>query len=69
MAKKKKEEAWCCWGSAKRSFPTFAVVILVLGLLWLLSDLNVITVDVPWFPVVLIIVALGWLADHYMKKK
>jgi hypothetical protein len=34
-----------------------------------LSELKVITVDIPWWPVILIIIALGWIVDHYSKKK
>tara|TARA_Y100000034_G_C6738413_1_gene327520 strand:- start:491 stop:691 length:201 start_codon:yes stop_codon:yes gene_type:complete len=63
---KKKEKSWCCWGG-KKSFPTFAVLLLVIGILWLLSEVKIITVDIPWWPVVLIIVASGWVIDHYSK--
>lgn len=67
MAKKKENKGWCCWGG-KKGFPTFAFLLLVIGVLWLLSSVGVITVDVPWWPVVLIIVASGWVIDHYKKK-
>ena len=63
---KKKGKIKCCGGN----FPTFAVILLVIGVLWLLSDLGVITVDVPWVPVVLIIIALGAMCHKHkgMKK-
>ena len=48
-----------------RSFPTFAVILLVIGIIWLLNELNVIAVDVPWWPVILIIVALGAIVNRY----
>ena len=51
----------------KKGFPTFAILVLVLGVLWLLSELQILTVDIPWFPVIMIIVAIGWIADHYLK--
>ena len=50
--------------SGKR-FPIFPVIVLVVGLLWLAGDLQMITVDVPWLPVILIIVAVGWIINHY----
>lgn len=55
-------------GNGNKGFPTFAVIILVLGILWILSDIGMISVTVSWFPVVLVIIALGWLTDHYRKK-
>lgn len=51
----------------KTRFPTFPVILLVVGVLWLLSDLNVITVDIPWWPVILIIIALGWIINRYTR--
>ena len=52
----------------KKEMPTFAVLILVIGVLWLLSELNLIRINIPWWPVILIIVALGWLVNYYQKK-
>ena len=42
-------------------FPTVAVILLVVGIVWLLSDLGVITVSIPWWPVILIIIAISWI--------
>ncbi|MBU0460073.1 MAG: hypothetical protein KJ597_05040, partial [Nanoarchaeota archaeon] len=64
MAKKK--SGFCCW-SGKKGFPTFAVLLLAIGILWLLTETGTITVDIPWWPVILIIVASGWVIDHYSK--
>ena len=58
----------CCWHTGRKGFPTFAVLLLVLGILWLLSDLNVIVVNIPWWPVILIVIASGWIIDHFLKK-
>ena len=51
-----------------KGFPTFAVIVLVLAVLWLLSDLNLLKVNVPWIPVIVTIIALGWVISHYTKK-
>jgi hypothetical protein len=49
-------------------FPTFALVVLLIGVFWLLNDLNILKVDVPWIPIVIIVVAIGWIVDHFAKK-
>ena len=61
MAKKKEE---CC----KQGFPTFAFIVLVLGILWVLSGFGVITAEIPWLPIILVVVAIGWIINHYTKK-
>ena len=62
MAKKKE----CCKGHGM--FPIIAVVVLLLGVLWLLGDLGVITAKVPWLPIVVIAIAINWLMHFYAKK-
>jgi len=49
----------------KRKFPTFAIILLVVGLIWLLNELQVISIDIPWIPVVLVIVAIGMILNRY----
>jgi hypothetical protein len=49
----------------KKKFPTLAVIILVLALTWLLSDMGYLHVDIPWIPVALIILAVGWIINRY----
>lgn len=63
MARKKTRS---CYG---RGFPTLATIILVIGILWLLNELNVLTIDIPWWPVILIVVAIGWIVNFYSRKK
>lgn len=53
----------------EKFFPTFAVILLVVGIVWFLSELNVITVDVPWVPLVVIIIAVGMLFNRYRGKR
>lgn len=47
----------------KKRFPTFAVVLLAIAFAWLLNDLNIIKINIPWIPLVLIIVALGMIIN------
>jgi fatty acid desaturase len=51
----------------RRRFPTFATILLVVALLWLLSDMNVLTINVPWIPVILIIIAIGWIFNAFTR--
>jgi hypothetical protein len=50
-----------------RGFPTFATVLLVVGIIWLLNDLKIIAVNIPWIPAILIIVAIGMIANRWGK--
>lgn len=52
----------------KKRFPTFAVVLLVLGLLWLLSSLHLLNIDVPWIPLIIVIIAIGMIINHYKER-
>jgi len=49
----------------RKRFPTFAVTLLVFSVIWLLSDLKLITIDVPWIPVILIVVSLAMIFNKY----
>lgn len=62
----KKDEGLCCCGSG---FPTFAVIILVIGVSWLLNDLNVFSFNIPWFPLILIILAIAWIVNYYKNRE
>lgn len=56
--------------AVQKKFPTFASILLVVGVIWLLSELGVISViRIPWIPVVLIFIAISMLYSHYYKNK
>ena len=59
--------SWCCFGE-KKGFPTFAFLLLVIAILWILSEIKVVTIDIPWFPIILAVIALGWILDYYLKR-
>lgn len=50
-----------------KKFPTLASILLAVGVIWLLQELNVLTINVPWIPVVLIIVAIGLIINRFLK--
>lgn len=52
---------------AKRKFPVLAVILLIFALVWLLSDLGVYTINLPWIPVILIVVAIAMIFNRFNK--
>ena len=48
-----------------KRFPTLAVILLAVGILWLLSEMGFIAFKVSWWPVILIIVAVGMILNRY----
>ncbi|MBR9707587.1 MAG: hypothetical protein GOV15_04075 [Candidatus Diapherotrites archaeon] len=57
MAKKKKFE-----------FLFIPVFLLIYGLVWLLKELGVIAIDIPWGPIVLILLGFGWIIEALTKQ-
>ena len=49
----------------KPKFPTLAVIILVLAAIWLINDLGYLIINIPWIPVILIVVAIGMIINRY----
>ena len=47
-------------------FPTLGVILLAVGIFWLLNDLGYVTFIIPWWPIILIIVAIGWIINRLM---
>lgn len=52
----------------KEIFPTISIIILVTGILWLINELEILTIDIPWFPVVLIIIGIAGIIEFYRRK-
>ncbi len=50
---------------AKPKFPTLAVIILVWALMWLINDLNILKLNLPWIPVIIIITTIGMIINRY----
>jgi len=49
----------------RKRFPTFAFLVLVVGIIWLLTELGLVRIDIPWLPIVVIVLSLGWILNHY----
>lgn len=48
-----------------KKFPTFAFIVLIFAVIWLLKDLRIISINVPWIPVILGVIAIGMIANRY----
>jgi len=49
----------------RRKFPTLAVIVLIFALTWFLSELGFLNINIPWIPLILIVVAIGWIVNRY----
>jgi len=50
-----------------KKFPTFGVILLIIGVIWLLNEVGVLAVRVPWIPVILIVIAIGIIMNAWKK--
>ncbi len=48
----------------RKRFPYLGVILLVFSTLWLLRETDVVESHIPWFPVVLIIIAVGLIINR-----
>ncbi len=48
-------------------FPILGFIILIFAALWLLNDLDIFTLSVPWLPIVLIIIAIGMIFNRLFR--
>lgn len=51
----------------RRKFPTLAFVILIFSGLWLLREMNIIDIRVPFLPAVLILIAVGIIFNRLLE--
>jgi uncharacterized membrane protein YoaK (UPF0700 family) len=49
----------------KPKFPVLATLLLVLGLVWMLNELQVISLNLPWIPVILVVIAIGMIWNRF----
>jgi len=48
----------------RNKFPYLGAILLVFSVLWLLRELNVVESNIPWLPIVLIIIAIGIIINR-----
>jgi len=49
----------------KKRFPVMAVILLLFALTWIMNDLGYWSINLPWIPIVLAIVAIGIIVNRY----
>jgi len=47
-----------------KKFPVLWTIILVFSIIWLIQELGYFYIDLPWFPVILIITAIGGIFNR-----
>lgn len=52
---------------ARTKFPTLAMIILVFAVIWLITDLGYLNINIPWLPLALIIISLGWIFNRFSR--
>ena len=50
----------------RRKFPTLAFIVLIFAGLWLLREMDIIDIRVPFLPVVLILIAVGIIFNRLL---
>jgi hypothetical protein len=48
-------------------FPTFAVIVLIFSLIWLFEEMGYFSIDLPFLPVILVIISIGWIFNRFSK--
>jgi hypothetical protein len=51
----------------RRRFPILGFIILIFASLWLLREMNVVDLRVPWLPVILIVIAIGIIFNRLLR--
>lgn len=49
---------------AKSKFPALATLLLIFGIAWLINDIGFANVDIPWLPVILIVIAIAMIFNR-----
>jgi len=49
----------------KTKFPALAVIVLLFATAWLISELGYLKIDIPWLPVIMIVISIGWIINRY----
>ena len=50
---------------AKNKFPVLATLLLILGLVWFVQEVGYAQIDLPWVPVIVIVIAVGMIFNRF----
>ena len=48
----------------KKRFPTLAVILLAVSVVWLLNELEILNISIPWLPIILIVISIGMVINR-----
>jgi hypothetical protein len=48
-------------------FPTFWVIVLLFAIAWALEEIGLYSINLPWLPVIIVIVAIGAIFNRFNK--
>ena len=51
----------------REKFPVFWTVILLFGVAWFLSELGYLDINIPWLPLILIVISMGFIFNRFNK--
>jgi hypothetical protein len=46
-------------------FPVLGALLLIFGTIWLMQDLGYININIPWIPVIVIVIAIGMIWNRF----
>ena len=52
---------------AKLKFPILWTLLLIFGIVWLFNEMFYVSINLPWLPVILIVIAIGMIANRYRR--
>jgi len=52
---------------ARIKFPVLAALLLIFAIVWILDELNVFVINLPWIPVILAVIAIGMIINRYSR--
>ena len=50
---------------ARKKFPMLALILLIFAVVWFVSEFYNLNINLPWIPLILIVVALGMIINRY----
>ena len=50
-------------------FPLAGVILLVIGIVWFLNELNVFSINVPWVPLVVIVIGISLIVHRIYRRR
>ena len=50
-----------------RRFPVLGTLLLIFGVVWLVNEVGYANINLPWLPVILIVIAIAMIFNRWRK--